>query len=46
MGRNFKDIDVNARTYFLFDDMINIKNIDLNKIKIAKNSNKNIILDM
>ena len=46
MGRNFKDIDVNDRTYFLFDDMINIKNLNLNKIKIAKNSNKNIILDM
>ena len=46
MGRNFKDIDVNDRTCFLFDDMINIKNLDLNKIKIAKNSNKNIILDM
>ena len=46
MGRNFNDIDVNDRTYFLFDDMINIKNLDLNKIKIAKNSNKNIILDM
>ena len=29
MGDNFKDIDIKNRTYYFFDDMINIKYLDL-----------------
>ena len=31
-------------TYYYFDDMINIKNFDPNRIKIDKKSNKNIVI--
>ena len=31
-----KDIDIKNRTYYCFDDMINIKNVDENWIKIDK----------
>ena len=34
MGNKFKDIDIKNCTWFFFDDMINIKSIDPNKIKI------------
>ena len=34
MGNKFKDIDIKSCTWFFFDDMINIKSIDPNKIKI------------
>ena len=37
-------MDINNRTYYLFDDMINIKNLNLNKIKIDEKSNKNILI--
>ena len=30
----YKDIDIKHRTYYFFDDIINIKIFDLNKIKI------------
>ena len=33
MGDEFKKIDIRNRTYYFFDDMINIKNLHLNKIK-------------
>ena len=33
-----KQINIQNRTYYLFKDMINIKNIDPNKIKIEENS--------
>ena len=39
-----KEINIKNRTYYLFDDMINIKNFDSNQIKIDKNSYKNIII--
>ena len=42
MGNNLKDIDITNRTYYFFDDMINIKNLDPNEIKIDKKSYKNI----
>ena len=39
-----KEINIKNRTYYFFDDMINIKNFDSNQIKIDKNSYKNIII--
>ena len=38
MSNKFKEIDVKNRTYYFFDDTINIKNLDSNKIKIDKRS--------
>ena len=43
MSNKFKDIDTKNCTYYFFDYMINIKNLDLNKIKIDKGSCKYII---
>ena len=43
------DINIENRTYYFFDDMINIKSLDPNKIKIDKKSYKYILftrLDM
>ena len=34
MNNKFKDLDIKNRTHCFSDDMINIKNIDPNKIKI------------
>ena len=39
---NIKQINIKNRTYYLFDDMINIKNLDSSLIKIDKESFKNI----
>ena len=33
MCNKFKDINIKNRTYYFFDDMINIKNLDPNKNK-------------
>ena len=40
--RNIKQINIKNRTYYLFNDMINIKNFDSSLIKIDKKSHKNI----
>ena len=32
MGNKFKEIDIKNRTYYFFNDIINIKNFDLNNI--------------
>ena len=40
--RNVKQININNQTYYFFDDMINIKNVDWNLLKIDKKSYKNI----
>ena len=37
-----KEIDAKNYTYYFFDDIINIKNLDSNKIKIEENSSKSI----
>ena len=37
-----KEINIKNRTYHFFNDMINIKNIDSNLLKIDKKSYKNI----
>ena len=43
MGNKFKDIVIKNCTYYFFDGMINIKNLDLIKIKIDQKSFKNVI---
>ena len=44
MGNKFKNIDIKNRTYYSFDDMINIKSLDPNKIKIEEKLYKNILI--
>ena len=44
MGNKFKNIDMKNRTYYSFDDMINIKSLDPNKIKIDEKLYKNILI--
>ena len=39
---NIKEINIKNRTYYFFDDMINIANFDPNLLKIDKKSYKNI----
>ena len=44
MSNKFNDISINNHTYYYFDDIINMKNFDLNNIKIDENSYKNILI--
>ena len=44
MRNKFKDTDIKNRTYSFFNNMINIKKLDPNKIKIDENSYKNILI--
>ena len=37
-----KEINVKHRTYYFFNDMINIENLDSNLLKMVKKLNKNI----
>ena len=39
---NIKEINIKSRTYYSFDDTINIKNFDPNLLKIKKKSYRNI----
>ena len=39
---NIKEINIKNRTYYFFNDMINIKDFDPNLLKIDKKSYKNI----
>ena len=39
-----KEINNKNRTYYFFDDMINIKKFDPNRIKIDKRPYRNIII--
>ena len=39
---NIKQVNIKNRTYYFFNDMINIKNFDSNLLKIEKKSYKNI----
>ena len=43
MNNKIKDIDIKNQTYYFFDDIINIKKIDPNKIKIDEKSYKNFL---
>ena len=40
MSKTIKDIDLKYRTYYFFNDMINIKNFDANYIKKVKSHTK------
>ena len=40
--RNIEQINIENRTYYFFNGMINIKNFDSNLLKIDKKSYKNI----
>ena len=44
MNNKVKDIDIKNRTYYFFNDIINIKNFDQNSIKIHEKSCKNILI--
>ena len=37
-----KQININNRTYYFYNDKINIKNFESNLLKIDRKSNKNI----
>ena len=39
---NIKEINIKNRSYYFFDDMINIEDFDPNLLKIDKKSYKNI----
>ena len=41
---NVKEIDVKNRTYHFLGDMINIKNLDPNKMRIKEKLYKNILI--
>ena len=43
MRHKVKDIDIRNRTYYFFNDIINIKNFNPNNIEIDENSYKNIL---
>ena len=42
MSNIVKDINIKIHTYYFFDDIINIKDFDLNNMKIDEKSYKNI----
>ena len=44
MSNNLEDIDIKNRTYYFFDDIINIKNFNPNNIKIDEKSYKDILI--
>ena len=39
-----RDIDIKSCTYYFFEDIINIKSLDANNIKIDEKSIKNIFI--
>ena len=41
---SIKQINIKSRTYYYFDDMINTKSFDPNRIKVDKKSHKNIVI--
>ena len=44
MSNELKEIDLKSRPYNVFNDMINIKDLDPNKFKIDKQSYKKILV--
>ena len=44
MSNKVKDIDIKNRTQYFFNDIINIKSFDPDKIKIDEKSYKNILI--
>ena len=43
-SNNVKDINIKNHTYYFFDDIINIKDFDPNKIKTDEKSYNNILI--
>ena len=43
MSNKVKDIDIKNRTYYVFNDIFNIKNFNSNNIKINEKSYKDIL---
>ena len=41
---NLKGVNIKNRTYYFFNDIISIKDLDPNNIKIDKKSYKNILI--
>ena len=44
MTRNVRDIDIENRTYYFFNDIINIKNFDSDNIKLDEKPYRNIFI--
>ena len=44
MSNEVKGINIKNRTFYFYDDIINIKNFDPNNIKIDEKSYKNIFI--
>ena len=44
MSNKVKDIHIKSRTYYFFNDIIDIENFNRNNIKIDENSYKNIFI--
>ena len=44
MSNKFKDISIKNHTYYFFDDIINVKNVDPNNSKTDEKSYKNILI--
>ena len=44
MSNKLKDVNIKNRTYYFFNDIIDIENFDLNNIKIDEKSYKNILI--
>ena len=44
MSNKVKDLNIKNRTYYFFNDIIDIENFSPNNIKIDENSNKNILI--
>ena len=45
MSNEFKKVDIKYCTHYFFADLINMKNLKLNIIKIDKKSYKNILFN-
>ena len=44
MSNNVKDIDIKNRTYYFFNDIINIQNFNPSNIKIDEKTYKNFLI--
>ena len=44
MSNKVKDLNIKNRTYYFFNDIIDIENFSPNNIKIEENSYKNILI--
>ena len=45
MRKKFKEIGIKKDMYYFFNDTVNIKNLDPNKMEIDEKSNKNILIN-